>query len=335
MAVTANVILRQVRVDHLTMFKVAAAGQAARTGVFAALLARTGMEGPHLPFEGRAGWCTYVAGENLSFRAFGGKDEPFKILATRLKIRPCAGNTISSVLAAEKIALQVPVEHIEMVCVEVYKAAKTASGTLVPHPQPLANETILPHFHGNTQFQIFPAGSGVMGKTPVQPLMLQYKDHHTAYGPLVAGAHGLTFIALRNRTGDSAPVYLGKPGYKEKLKPSRRRNWISSPITLSTRPVLQYRREASWDPVFEPEKIDDEMSAHLLRLGGAMSTSGPDPKAGDGYYVFVANGSLAMNGDTLPAWSMVFVEPTEEAFEIKAGRSGLEALVMQFPKDEH
>jgi hypothetical protein len=25
------------------------------------------------------------------------------------------------------------------------------------------NETILPHFHGNTQFQIFPAGSGVMG----------------------------------------------------------------------------------------------------------------------------------------------------------------------------
>jgi hypothetical protein len=42
-----------------------------------------------------------------------------------------------------------------------------------------------------------------------------------------------------------------------------------------------------------------------------------------------------MNGDTLPTWSMVFVEPTEEAFEIKAGRNGLEALVMQFPKDDH
>jgi 2-methylcitrate dehydratase len=141
MAVTANVILRQVRVDHLTMFKVAAAGQAARAGVFAALLARTGMEGPHLPFEGRAGWCTYVAGESLSFGAFGGKDEPFKILATRLKIRPCAGNTISSVLAAEKIALHAPVERVERVCVEVYKAAKTASGTGAHFWNPQSAET--------------------------------------------------------------------------------------------------------------------------------------------------------------------------------------------------
>ncbi len=90
-----------------------------------------------------------------------------------------------------------------------------------------ANETILPHFHGVVQFQIFPAGSGTMGRNEIQPLMLQYKDRHTAYGPLVAGPNGCTFIALRNRTGDSAPVYLSKPGYKEKLKPSKRRNWVS------------------------------------------------------------------------------------------------------------
>jgi hypothetical protein len=61
---------------------------------------------------------------------------------------------------------------------------------------------------------------------------------------------------------------------------------------------------------------------------------GPDPKAGGGYYVFVANGSLDRQGETLPAWSMVFVEPGEEAFEIRAGANGLEALVMQFPRDD-
>ena len=120
--------------------------------------------------------------------------------------------------------------------------------------QMCANETILPHFHGLAQFQIFPCGSGVMGKGEVQPLMLQYKDHHTAYGPLVAGAHGLTFIALRNRIADSAPVYLGKPGYQEKLKPSKRRNWMSSHIALSTRPVLQFRKEVSWEPVYDPRR---------------------------------------------------------------------------------
>jgi hypothetical protein len=50
--------------------------------------------------------------------------------------------------------------------------------------------------------------------------------------------------------------------------------------------------------------------------------------------VFVANGSLEKEGETLPAWSMVFVEPREDAFEIKAGRHGLEALVMQFARDD-
>lgn len=214
-----------------------------------------------------------------------------------------------------------------------YSTTESSDGPHALMTQMCANETILPHFHGLAQFQIFPSGMGMMAKTEVRPLMLQYKDHHSAYGPLVAGAHGLTFIALRNRIGDSAPVYLSKPGYREKLKPSKRRNWISPQIQLSTRPVLQYRKEASWEPVFEQE-IKDEMSAQVLRLGAGMSAMGPNPAAGGGYYVWVANGSMIANGQTLPEWSMVFVDAGESALEIKAGRVGLEALVMQFPKDD-
>lgn len=215
-----------------------------------------------------------------------------------------------------------------------YSTAESSAGPQALMTQMCAAETILPHFHGVAQFQIFPSGSGMMGKTEVRPLSLQYKDHHSAYGPLLAGPHGLTFIALRNRIGDSAPVYLSKPGYKEKLKPSKRRNWVSPHIPLSTRPVLQYRKAVSWEPVFDPEKIKDEMSAQLLRLGAGMSVMGPDPKAGGGYYVFVANGILQMAEQTLSPWSMVFVEPGENAFEIKAGNIGLEALVMLFPLDD-
>ena len=63
-----------------------------------------------------------------------------------------------------------------------------------------------------------------------------------------------------------------------------------------------------------------------------MSAMGPDSKVGGGYYVFVANESLETNGETLPAWSIVFVDPNENAFEIKAVRIGIEALVMRIPK---
>lgn len=215
-----------------------------------------------------------------------------------------------------------------------YSKAEIASSPQALVTEMAANETILPHFHGVTQFQLFPAGSAKMGREDVQPLMVQYKDHHSAYGPLVAGPHGCTFIALRNKTGDSAPVYLSKPGYKEKLRPSKRRNWISPHIVLSTRPVLKFRKDVAWDPVFDPAKIIDELDAKLLRLGAGMSTLGPDPKAAGGYYLFVANGNIEKDGAELPLWSLVFVEPNEDGFEIKAGRNGLEALLLQFPKDD-
>lgn len=140
-AAVSGVILRQVRVDELTMFKVAAAGQAGRSGVFAALLARAGMEGPQLPFEGREGWCANVARDRLVLDELGGGATPFRILATRLKSRPCAGNTISSVLAAEKIAPLADAQVVERVTVEVYARAKIASGSDAHFWRPDSPET--------------------------------------------------------------------------------------------------------------------------------------------------------------------------------------------------
>ena len=129
LAAAPNVILKQVRVDNLTMFKVAAAGHAARAGVFAALMARAGMEGPHLPFEGRHGWCNHVSIGPLSFDVMGGQGSDFKLPTTGIKYRPCAGNTISSVLAAEKIAPLPDTDAVKRIVVEVYERAKIASGT--------------------------------------------------------------------------------------------------------------------------------------------------------------------------------------------------------------
>ncbi len=96
-----------------------------------------------------------------------------------------------------------------------YSTVEVSSGRQAPQAlmtQMAANETILPHFHGVAQFQIFPSGAGVMGKTDVRPLMLQYKDHHSAYGPLVAGPHGLTFIAA------AQPYWRFRAGVSEQTR---------------------------------------------------------------------------------------------------------------------
>lgn len=202
------------------------------------------------------------------------------------------------------------------------------------------NETIIPHFHGTTQFQLFIAGRGTIGarNEPLAPVSVQFKDHHTAYGPVVAGPQGLAFTALRIKTGNSAPVYLDKPGYRDHLKPSKRRNWIAPPVELSIEPVLQARKEKAWEPLYDMSKIDDGMAAHVLRLGANRVAKGPDPKAAGGYYIFVANGTMMKEGlaggEELPKWSMTVVETTDDEFEIRAGPKGLEAIVMEFPREE-
>ena len=93
------------------------------------------------------------------------------------------------------------------------------------------------HFHTVDQFHIFMAGSGKMGREEdASPVRVQYLDHHTGYGPIYAGPHGLSYFALRNRT-DAGPTYLDNPNFREHLKPSKRRNRFTDPIVLSSAPV--------------------------------------------------------------------------------------------------
>ncbi len=141
MAVVPNVILRQVRLGDSSMWKAVASGHAARAGVFAAMLARAGMEGPHLPFQGEAGWCDHVAHQRFTLDALGGGDVPFKILDTRLKHRPAGGAGISSILAAEKVAPLKNLNGVKHVSVELYQLAKDAMATGAHRWHPRSRES--------------------------------------------------------------------------------------------------------------------------------------------------------------------------------------------------
>ena len=142
MAVVPNNALNQARTGHLSMWKAVAAGQAGRAGVFAALLGEAGMQGPRMPFEGKAGWCDYVARNRFELDSFGGNDSRFKINDTLIKPRSSCATTISSILAAEKAAKNLAdVSLVEKVTVEVYERAKKGMGTGEHHWNPDSRET--------------------------------------------------------------------------------------------------------------------------------------------------------------------------------------------------
>lgn len=142
MAVVPNNALNQARTGHLSMWKAVAAGQSGRAGVFAALLAQAGMEGPHLPFEGKNAWCHHVAQGAFSLDTLGDRETPFKIGDTSIKPRASCATTISSILAAEKAAVHLGnVDEVKKVIVEVYQRAKTGMGTGAHHWHPDSRET--------------------------------------------------------------------------------------------------------------------------------------------------------------------------------------------------
>src|SRR5205807_5926600 len=68
-----NVALRQTRSGELSMWKGCAFANAARNGVFAALLAAEGLTGPAPIFEGDLGFMKLVTRQSFTLPALGGE----------------------------------------------------------------------------------------------------------------------------------------------------------------------------------------------------------------------------------------------------------------------
>ncbi|OQW32931.1 MAG: hypothetical protein A4E19_06160 [Nitrospira sp. SG-bin1] len=101
----SNVALRQTRVGDMSMWKACAFSNAARNGVFAAMLAQSGMTGPSPIFEGEKGFMKLVSGP-FDLAALGGETGqapamgPFKILDTYIKHYPVEYHAQTAVEAA-------------------------------------------------------------------------------------------------------------------------------------------------------------------------------------------------------------------------------------------
>jgi hypothetical protein len=197
-----------------------------------------------------------------------------------------------------------------------------------------ANGVIVPHFHQVNQFQIFVSGTGSIGRNALPLVGLHYADRHTAYGPINAGPGGLGLFTLRAQS-DPGAIYLSQPGFRDFLKPSKKRYLLAENIALSTALVLEHRETVSLENVLDKDAdTSDGLGAAMLRMGANMKSVVPDPRSTGGQYYLVLNGGMELAGKSYGLWSMAYAGPTDEPFEIRAGASGLEVLVLSFPRTE-
>lgn len=193
-----------------------------------------------------------------------------------------------------------------------------------------ANMQLDSHFHIVDQFQLFIAGSGTIGRDNTTVITAHYADHHTGYGPLIAGEQGMSYLTLRSKT-DAGLVKLSTPNVREQLKPTKRRHRVSSQVVLSIPPVLAHLEQPIIETVMEEKEGDDGMTVKVIRLGTDMKITAPATQGTGGYFLVVMNGSIIFNNKEYEPWSLIWVSQEDTPPVIQADENGAEIAVTVFP----
>jgi 2-methylcitrate dehydratase len=121
-ACVSSLSLSQTRVGTLSMWKGSAVPNAGRQAVFSALLAQKGMTGPDPIFEGTWGFFRMVSGGPFDLGTFGGDlDQPFKIMASRIKPFPTGYYSQTAIEGAIKLRQELQrLEEIEEVRITTF-----------------------------------------------------------------------------------------------------------------------------------------------------------------------------------------------------------------------
>jgi rubredoxin len=184
--------------------------------------------------------------------------------------------------------------------------------------------TIGTHFHIVDQFQVIVSGGGVLGKHDLAIHAVHFARAHTPYGPIIAGKDGLGFLTLRATRDPGAQHF---PAAKEKLMSIPNRN----PWQVTEAPRFEGSGEVVMNP-FSMIKDGNGLAAFSLKMQPGARTAAPDPASSGGQYLIVTKGSVEYQGKDHPAITIIFVKPHEKAFDLIAGAEGMEALVLNYPR---
>lgn len=141
LAGVANIATRQTRSGELSEWKGCAFANAARNGVFAALLAAEGLSGPAPIFEGDLGIMKLLTG-HFELPELGGNGRPFMINRTYIKFWPAEYHSQSAIDAALQLRPEVgDIQGVESIDIHTFDAAVDIIGKDPEKWRPRTRET--------------------------------------------------------------------------------------------------------------------------------------------------------------------------------------------------
>jgi len=141
LAGVANIALRQTRSGELSMWKGCAFANAARNGVFAALLAADGLTGPAPIFEGDLGIQKLITGP-FTVAPLGSQAQPYMITGTYIKFWPAEYHSQSAIDAALQLRQEIgDVRQVASIDIHTFEASYNIIGKYAEAWAPRTRET--------------------------------------------------------------------------------------------------------------------------------------------------------------------------------------------------
>jgi hypothetical protein len=189
------------------------------------------------------------------------------------------------------------------------------------------NSRLSAHFHHASQFQVFVAGGGTIGRHELHPVTVHYAGQQTAYGPLHAGPEGLWYFTLRAVTESGAWIMPDSAALKDRQIP--RSHQIASPLPPLTADELARIGEPELTELFsEPNGL----GSWQLRIPPHGQLPAPPDFTGSGRFYLVIGGSVSSPQRELPPMSAIWVSE-EKHLDFRAGPGGADMVIVQFPTD--
>lgn len=184
--------------------------------------------------------------------------------------------------------------------------------------------SIRTHFHLNSQWQVFVSGTGLLGRKPVKPFVVQYVAPQTGYGPIIAGPDGLRYMTLRP-SPQSGALYL--PDARALL------NLKAPKLQVTSASLLPDGNSSTPTVVDMITPQADGLAAWMIHIPATKSVAPPAHPGGLARYYLVVSGSMIASDQTLGPLSLAWVSDNDMAMPLEAGENGLDVIAMQFPGD--
>lgn len=197
------------------------------------------------------------------------------------------------------------------------------------------------HFHQADQFQVVVGGEGTLGTHAVRPVSVHFAGAYTAYGPIHAGATGLTYFTLRNGFDPGARYMLRSENRValRSVRGRRHREAVAGPlgdgggaeVLLADGGGAEVLLADGGDAEVLLGPESDGLAVWRYHLAPNAQVQGIAPNGGRGQYWLVVDGDLRRDREVLGPLSCAFVHPHEAPFGATGGPTGATVLAMQFP----